>query len=272
MGRPNRLESYQTLGDLTLGFEQEGTVEDYLRELDLDTATARVSYRIGGVRYVREVFVSAPDQVIVVRVSADTPGRVSFSAGLGRQQDAVSEVVAPERMELAGALAGGKGLAFHASLRILADGGRYEPFLERIAVEGANAATLLIAAATSFRGGDPKAECERRLDAAAARGYERLQADHVADHRRLFRRVALRLGLAGGRDGGVAAHRRAPRTREARRARPRSRGALLPVRPLPADRSLAGPATCPPTCRASGTSSMHAAVEQRLPHSTSTCR
>ena len=199
MGRPNRLQPYQTLGDLSLSFDHEGAVEDYARELDLDTAVVRVSYRVAGVRYAREAFVSAPDQVVVVRLSADAPGRASFSAGLGRPQDAESRVVAPDRMDLVGALGGGAGLAFQASLRILADGGRLEPFVERIAVEEADAATLLVAAATGYRGEDPKAGCDRRLEAAAAKGYERLRADHVADHQRLFRRVSLRLGAP--RDG-----------------------------------------------------------------------
>jgi alpha-L-fucosidase 2 len=162
---------------------------------------ARVSYAIEGVRYTREVFVSAPDQVVVVRLGADRPGRLSFSASLGRLQDAAREVEGPGRMTLAGRLGGEGGLAFQASLLVLPEGGRHEAFLERTAVEGADAATLLLAAATSFRGGDPRAECERRLREAAARGYERLKADHVADHQRLFRRVALRLGPAAGRAG-----------------------------------------------------------------------
>ncbi|HVR69949.1 MAG TPA: glycoside hydrolase family 95 protein [Vicinamibacteria bacterium] len=194
MGRPNRLESYQTLGDLRLAFEQEGTPEDYRLELDLDTAIARVSYRLGGVRYTREVFASAPDRVLVVRLGADRPGQVSLSVGLDRPQDARTEVVSAERIDLAGALAGGRGLAFQASVRIVAEGGRGDAFPERAHVEGADAVTLILAAATSYRGADPRAAVERELSAAAAKPFARLRADHVADHRRLFRRVDLRLG------------------------------------------------------------------------------
>jgi alpha-L-fucosidase 2 len=74
MGKPSRLESYQTLADLRLIFDHESTISDYRRELDLDAAVARVSYRVDGVRYMREVFASHPDQAIVVRLTVDRPG------------------------------------------------------------------------------------------------------------------------------------------------------------------------------------------------------
>jgi alpha-L-fucosidase 2 len=194
MGRPHRLESYQTLGDLRLQFDREGAIEDYRLELDLDRAVARVSYRQDGVRFTREVFASFPDQVIVVRLTADRPGALSFAATLDRSQDARYAIAGDDRIDLSGALGGGRGLAFRAALKILPRGGRLEPFIERIAVEDGDAATLILAAATSFRGQDPAAVVERHLAAAAAKPYERLLADHVADHQRLFRRVDLRLG------------------------------------------------------------------------------
>ena len=75
MGKPWRLESYQSLADLRLNFDHEGEITDYRRELDLDSAIARVTYRVDGVRYTREVFASHPDQVIVVRLTVDRPGR-----------------------------------------------------------------------------------------------------------------------------------------------------------------------------------------------------
>ena len=92
MGRPFRLESYQTLGDLRLTFEHEGAPTEYRLELDIDSAIARLTYRLGGVRYTREVFVSHPAQALVMRVSADTPGKITVSSWIDRQQDATTEV------------------------------------------------------------------------------------------------------------------------------------------------------------------------------------
>src|SRR5688572_30584889 len=87
MGRPFRLESYQTLGDLRLTFEHEGTPSGYQLRLDLDSAVAQLSYSMAGVRYTREVFVSHPAQAIVVRLTADTPGKISVSTWIDRLQD-----------------------------------------------------------------------------------------------------------------------------------------------------------------------------------------
>ena len=194
MGRPFRLESYQSLGDLRLTFDHDGTPTDYRFELDIDAAVARLTYRVAGVRYTREVFVSHPAQAIVLRVSADAPGKVSVSTWIDRPQDAATEVAGDDRLNLVGALGGGKGLSFLASVKILNEGGRREAFPERILTERANALSIIVSAATSYRGVDPRAAVERALATAAATSYDRLKADHIADHQRLFRRVDLRLG------------------------------------------------------------------------------
>jgi alpha-L-fucosidase 2 len=78
------IRSYQTLGDLTLQFPEAPTVTDYRRELDLDTAIASVGYKSGEVRFTREVFSSPVDQCIVVRLSSDRPGQITFDANLSR--------------------------------------------------------------------------------------------------------------------------------------------------------------------------------------------
>jgi alpha-L-fucosidase 2 len=202
MGRPFRLESYQSLGDLRVTFEHDGTPTDYRFELDIDSAIARLTYRLGSVRFTREVFASHPAQAIVMRISADAPAQITASTWIDRPQDATTEVAGKDRLNLVGALAGGKGLSFLASVKILADGGTLEPYPERIYAANANALTVVVAAATSFRGNDHRASVERVLSAVAATPYDRLKSEHVADHQKLFRRVALRLG---GNTADVAA-------------------------------------------------------------------
>src|SRR5687768_13568947 len=194
MGRPFRLESYQSLGDLRLTFEHEGTPADYRLELDIDSAVVRLTYRLGTVRYTREVFASHPAQVIVMRITADAPAKITVSTWIDRPQDATTEVAGNDRLNLVGALAGGKGLSFLASVKILSDGGTLEAYPERIYAQNANAMTLIVAAATSYRGNDHRATVERALSAAASTPYEKLKSDHVTDHQKLFQRVALRLG------------------------------------------------------------------------------
>jgi alpha-L-fucosidase 2 len=194
MGKPWRLESYQSLADLRLNFDHEGEITDYQRSLDLDSAIARVTYRLDGVRYTREVFASHPDRVIVVRLTVDRPGALTFGTWIDRQQDARTEIVGNDRLNLVGHLAAGKGLSFLASARVMADGGSQETFPERILVSDANAATIIVAAGTSFKGNHPPEQVQRDLTRAAAKTYSQLLETHRADHQRLYRRVALRLG------------------------------------------------------------------------------
>src|SRR5262249_34846172 len=88
MGRPRRLLPYQTLGDLWLNFDGHEAATEYRRELDLTRAVARVSYRVGGVRFTREIFASHPAQAIVVRLSSERPRQISVTVGLNRERDA----------------------------------------------------------------------------------------------------------------------------------------------------------------------------------------
>jgi alpha-L-fucosidase 2 len=196
MGTPSRLLPYQTLGDLRLSFDHDGDVSGYRLELDIDNAITRLTYRVNDVTFTREVFVSHPAQAIVVRVTANKPGQVSMSTWIDRTQDATTQVVGDNRLNLVGALGGGKGLAFKAALMVIPTGGRLDAFPERILAEGADAVTVIVTAATSYRGADPEA-ASRHLAAAAATPYDRLKADHVGDYQHFFRRVTLRLGSGG---------------------------------------------------------------------------
>ena len=196
MGRPSRLQSYQTLGDLRLTFDHEEAISEYRRELDLDTATVRVSYKAGNVQIVREIFASHPDQAVVLRVSADRPGGATFSVWIDRSQDAATEIIGKDRLNLVGGLAGGKGLAFQASAKVVPQGGRLHTFPERIFVDGADSATIVLTAATTFRDGRATDIADRQLASAAAQSFETLRKTHVQDHQRLFRRVTLRLSSA----------------------------------------------------------------------------
>ncbi|HEX7313886.1 MAG TPA: glycoside hydrolase family 95 protein [Pyrinomonadaceae bacterium] len=198
---PKRMPPYQPLGDMLLTFQNQDNADDYVRELDIDAGVARVSYTSNGARYTREVFASAVDQVIVVRLTCDRPGRVSFKTTLTREQDSKTRVVGPDRVMLAGeAVARGDkhaqerkvGVKFNGLLKVVAEGGRTRADDDRVSVEGADVATLLFVAATNFRHKDPVAKCEQYL-AAARKSYAQLLRAHVADHRRLFRRVSLNL-------------------------------------------------------------------------------
>ena len=220
-------QSYQPLADLHLRFDHLGAPATYRRDLDLHTAIASVRYRIGDVTFSREVFVSAPDQVLVLHLSADRPGRISLtatlttphlhhvehrgSAGLALQGQAPAHV-APNYDDTAEPVvyaADGEGMRFEVRLEAGVAGGQVLVTEGRLGIEGADTVTLLLVAATSFHGfhrspgvdgRDPALPAAGHLAAARERSYAALRAAHVADHAALFDRVSLDLGRTPAAD------------------------------------------------------------------------
>jgi len=195
LGVPCTIESYETLGDLRLcqHLPAGRAPAQYRRELDLGTATATVVYEAAGVRYCRQVFATAVDQVIAVRWTADQPGALSFSVTLDRPAAFATRREGTTGLAMSGACNDGAGMRWEAQVRVEAEGGTVRAADGGLRLEGAAAAVLLLAAATTYRHPDPGAVCRAQLAAAAAKGWERLWADHVADHRAFFDRVTLRL-------------------------------------------------------------------------------
>jgi alpha-L-fucosidase 2 len=222
-------QSYQPLGDLKLAFPSGEKAEPtaYERTLDLDSAVATVRYRIGGATFTREVFSSFPDQIVVVRLTCDQPGRIGFHATLDSLLRHTTAAAGSDTMILRGQCPAHvdpsylrsdnpiryddgpnpEGMTFALHVRALAEGGTVTIDGQTLVVANANAVTLLLSAGTSFNGPDkspgregrdPTAEAVRPLVAAQARPYADLLARHVADHQRLFRRVGLDLGSSPG--------------------------------------------------------------------------
>jgi alpha-L-fucosidase 2 len=228
---PIRLPCYQTLGDLRLDFTPTGLTpetkpEDYRLELDLDTAIVATSFSHLGVRYTREVFSSAPDQVIVVRLTASETGKLTFHAALDRPGDFHSELLPGNRVSLSGqALPVNDnpgqtvkerqtGIRFYAEMWAIKQGGSFETHTTGlptapIHIGNATSVTLLIDCATSYRypastsnsdrfnTGDQaamQAAAHKNLAAASRRTYAELRARHIADYQRLFHRADISFG------------------------------------------------------------------------------
>jgi len=202
LGTPSRQMSYETVGDLFLSFPTNGAVTDYRRELDLDTAIARTTFTSDGVKFSREIFSSAVDQVVVVRLTADMPGKISFIAGMTTPQDATVKADG-DTLIMDGVNGSGNGvkgaLKFQARVRVLATGGTVSAGLDTLSISNADSVTLLIAAATSYKNyhdvsGDPEAIVKKQIRAAAKKSFDDLRSAHVANYQKLFRRVDLDLG------------------------------------------------------------------------------
>jgi len=198
---------YQTLGNLRLKFlnvAAGATPTNYRRELDLADATARIRYELGGVTFTREVFVSAPDQVIVVRLTASKPGALSLDVALDRPENFTTTSAGPDRLMMSGQLPDGKkgtdGVRYATRVRALLRSGALDSTESTLQIRNADEAVLLIAAITDMksfagrRADDPAATTADDLDLAVAKNVTALRAAHVADYQRYFNRVSLSLG------------------------------------------------------------------------------
>jgi alpha-L-fucosidase 2 len=204
MAKPLRQMPYQTVGDLLLDRPGIHSMTDYRRELDLDTAIVRVQFTDNDVRFTREVFVSPTEQVIVVRLTADKRGSISFTAGMKTPQKATVSTEGKDTLILRGTNGAADGIAgaltFEARVLVKAFGGTVRSDERTIDVTGADSVLLLIAAATSFNSyhdvsGDPAERTKKTLAGAARKSFDILRRDHIAAHRKLFRRVSLDLGV-----------------------------------------------------------------------------
>lgn len=212
MGYPVEQQKYQALANLVIRFQSKAPVSEYRHQLDLDTAIATTTYEKGGARYVREVLVSPVDQVIVVRLTSDKPGTISFAAQLRGYRNTAHSNYATDyfRMDsdggdglrLSGKSADYMGvegkLRYQVRLRALPTGGSVQTTDDELIVRDADSVTLLISAATNFVNykdvsGDPNARVEAAMKAAAAKSFDLLKSAHVKEHQRLFRRVDLNL-------------------------------------------------------------------------------
>lgn len=216
---PTSYRSYEPLADLGIHMIHGDQAEAYQRELDLETGISQVKYQVEGVRFRREVFISAHDDVMVIRVSADKPGQVNARIGLTREKDMVVtahgsnelhmngqivDVPAPEGFDdnPGGSGPGGKHMKFAGRLRVRLAQGTVKQDGNALAIRDADEVVVLFTAATDFsldkmtldRAVDAGREAEAILARANKKSWAALRRDHVQEHQSYFGRVSLDLG------------------------------------------------------------------------------
>ena len=225
-------EAYQPLCNLRLNFTHADPVTNYRRELNLDTACTRTHYTVGDVRFEREAFVSSPDQVLVLRVVASKPHQLHCKISLDGPLQKGVESVSGTRLLLTGKAAAhvagaghpgsekpvtlsdepGEGMYFAALLEARAEGGTTTAHNGTLIVENASVLTILLTAATGFRGfqRNPDMPLEQiassaktQLDAVRT-DFDTLRRRHLQDYQPLFRRVSLNLRSAAGKPDGTS--------------------------------------------------------------------
>ena len=198
-GDYNHMGAYQFLGELRIVLPGHEAAQNYRRDLDIGQALAHVSYDAGGVSYQREVFASHPAQVLVVRLTASRPGSYTGQIEL-RDSHRAKTASADNRLSAAGAL--DNGLKYETQLVALHQGGTLRPEGGTLRFSACDSLTLIVGAGTDYamnysshyRGADPHQRVIGQVNAAAAKPFEELRSEHVADFRSLLVRVSLDLG------------------------------------------------------------------------------
>ena len=216
LGTPPRFRSYQTLGDIYLTSDSVASFTDYKRELHLNPGISRTVFTIDGITFTREVFASAPDNILVIHITADKPGAINTTIALQRQKDA--DVKAEfNQLILTGQIIddtndaqgpGGEHMKFAAKLLAVNKGGELSADSSMLLVKNADELYILFTVATDYsldklnfdRNINPLEICNEILNKAENKSIEQIKEAHIKEHQSVFNRLEIDLGknqLAG---------------------------------------------------------------------------
>ena len=208
---------YKPLADLYLHFgSTESIPYDYRRELDIENAVATVTYKIDDVTYKREVIASYPDQAIVVRLTADKPGKISFSSKMTRRVDVkddmyrydaelgakvesitrppdpIIKILSDDHFSFSGT-ADPEGVSYVSHFKLVNEGGKRFPVEGGFKVKDADAVTIFITAATDYNYEDPDNAASQQLKKVSSYSYDEIKKRHISDYQKLYKRVDIQL-------------------------------------------------------------------------------
>lgn len=211
-------ESYAPLGTLEINNSEKGKAVNYHRELDLSNAISKVSYEMAGIKFTREYFVSAPDKVMIIKLTADQKGALNFDINLKSLLKSNVEVrnnilvitgsapihenagynVPPKYLNLKE-----RGTRFTGLVQIKKTDGKITSSRETLTLKDATEAIIFISVATSFNGFDKNPASEglddvsialQNLNKAYEKPFDKLKESHISDYQKFFNRVNLDLG------------------------------------------------------------------------------
>lgn len=194
-GVPNSQRSFVPVGELAVRFPDTGEVTEYRRALELDTGMASVAFQDKGKQHRREVFVSKPEGVLVMRLETEDENGISFQCRLSRGHNQTDEhgridnhtiyfdVAAPE-----------EGVSFRCAARVSQNGGTSRVIGETLLVDSAKEATIYLTVETSFRTKSYREACIERLEKADGKGYEEIKHGHIEEYQKLFGSLYLEFG------------------------------------------------------------------------------
>ena len=191
--------SYQPFGDLFMKFKNVGRVTNYKRELDLENAIAMTSYSSNGIDFKREYFVSQPNQVIAVNLSASKKSSINFDILLNSPHKEFAVKNINERLVIMFVKVRNGALHGVALLELVVAEGKTEIVDNIIHVTGANEATLYLTMATNYINynnisGDPGSRCLETFDSLAGKNYHKIKQAHINEYQQYFNTFSINLG------------------------------------------------------------------------------
>lgn len=202
-GNQTSFGTHLPIGDLKMQFiYPEGKVTDYRRSLSLDEAVSSVSFNSGGVNYKREYFATNPDNVLVLRLTADKQKSITMNMGLDlmRQADLSVEnnqLVFTGKVDFP--LHGPGGVCFEGRIAVLADNGEVKMEQSGVSIKEADAVTLIVDVRTDYKSPDYKTLCADGVKKAIAKSYDELKQAHIKDYNTLYNRVSIHFGQDANR-------------------------------------------------------------------------
>ncbi len=193
---PTGTRAYQTLGDLQILYSDSSSFTNYRRSLHLDSALVRVQYSRGGTDFIREVFSSAVDDVVVFRETANGDGKINCQINLSRPGEGEEIHMAGDRIIMKQHVENGQGVRYESRIQVLAPGGSIEVSNNALNVKDAIQMEIRIVAGTDYSGDDPETLCNNYESKGENKSYEKILADHVKEYQGYFNRVSLDLGLS----------------------------------------------------------------------------
>lgn len=182
---------YQPLGDLHIWQQSVGEVLNYKRSLDISKAVSTTAWQSGGVKYFREVFVSHPDEVMIVVFTSNAKGKINFVAAIDGKDDDYDKNEAYDDSTVLFTMT--DGIPYAAAISVSAVGGECGTDANRISVKNADSAMLTIACQTSFRTGDYEKTAISQAKKAHRTGADALLKRHIADYKKLYDRCTFEL-------------------------------------------------------------------------------
>jgi len=193
--------SHVPLGDMVINVARpNGTLTNYVREIDLEQAIAKVSYKIGNTTFKREFFTSNPANALVARFSADKKSAISLALSFDLLRDAVFNK-ATNAIEFKGTVSfpvqGPGGVDFFGKVAVKVKDGQVEVSDKEIRVKNATVVDVVFDVRTDFDNKDYKALCESTVKNTFGQDFEKLKKEHIADYANLFDRAKVYFGKSG---------------------------------------------------------------------------